>query len=842
MSIRTGRSFAADAVAGGGLLADGWERIALHAGASAGPSDLPTDGWSPATCPGTVASAIRASGNDPFDAAARAARARDERLDASDHWYRARISRPEGFVSGAADTLRLEGLATLTDVWWNGAHVLASANMFLAHDVPVDVRDENDLVIRFASIDADLRKKRPRPRYRAPMVENQQLRFVRTTLLGRTPGWTPPTPPVGPWRPIRLLRAEDDVRVAVRATLRPSPPEPGRLDDRVGRVEIRASLPAWATRARAIVVRDGASWTSELTNGEATVEVPSPALWWPHTHGEPCLYDVRVELERDGRAREIEVARVGFRAITLDRDDGRFAFSVNGVRVFARGTCWTPIDVVSLSASREAIDAALDRVVRAGMNMLRLTGPLVYEEDAFYDACDARGVLVWQDFMFANMDYPDDDPAFVASVEAEACQLVERLAHRPSVALLCGDSEGAQQAAMWGAERARWSSKLTGELLPGIVSRLAKAIAYTPSSASGGAFPHQPSAGATSYYGVGAYLRPLEDARRAEPRFASECLAFANVPDADALPGGPAIKAHHPAWKARTPRDLGAGWDFDDVRDHYVERLFREDPVMLRTVDHERYLALGRVATGEAMAATFEEWRRARSTCGGGLVLMHRDLWTSAGWGLLDARGEPKAAWRYLARALRPVHVFFSDEGLNGLSIHIANDRPTALAARIELVLYRAGEIEVMRGGVDRTIGGHTTIELHAQDLLERFTDVTNAYRFGPPVADVVVAGLVVGAERVDEAFYMPLGRARARELDVGLRAEWIADEGVLEVSTRRFAQAVRIEAPGAELEDDGFHVAPGATRRVRLTMGGKAPKGAVVALNAETPARITVR
>src|SRR5262249_3852218 len=154
------------------------------------------------------------------------------------------------------------------------------------------------------------------------------------------------------------------------------------------------------------------------------------------------------------------------------------------------------------------------------------------------------------------------------------------------------------------------------------------------------------------------------------------------------------------AWKARTPRDLGAGWDFDDVRDHYLERLFGVDPAALRYADHDRYVALGRAVTGEVMAAVFGEWRRARSAWRGGRIWFLRDWWAGAGWGVVAADGTPKAAYFYLKRALAPVAAHISDEGNNGLSLHVVNDRPEPLAAELEISLFRAGEISV--GGARR--------------------------------------------------------------------------------------------------------------------------------------------
>jgi beta-mannosidase len=422
-----------------------------------------------------------------------------------------------------------------------------------------------------------------------------------------------------------------------------------------------------------------------------------------------------------------------------------------------------------------------------------------------------------------------------------------RLQARPSLAVLCGNSEGEQQAAMFGAGRERWAPKLFHETLASLAGTSRPDVPYWPSSAHGGDFPHQGNVGTSSYYGVGAYLRPLTDARRAEVRFASECLAFANVPEPRALPGGPSVRVHHAAWKARTPRDLGAGWDFDDVRDFYLGELFGVDPMRLRYADHERYLALGRVVTGEVMAQTFGEWRTRRSTCAGGLVWFLRDLWSSAGWGVVDAAGRPKAAWYYLKRALAPVAAHISDEGGNGLVVHVANDRGEALAGELELTLCHAGEVQVASARRAIAVEPRAAIEIGAASLFDGFMDLSYAYRFGPPPHDLVVATVrAPSGETLAQAFQFPLGLPAGRELDVGLTASATmdGDGATVSVRTRRFAYAVAVEADGFAADDSYFHLPPGGERTLRLRRVTSATgplRGTLQPLNAAATTKIVV-
>lgn len=811
-------------------IVDDWELAAAPAGSSI--DDSATWQWLPARVPGTAAAALSAAQQWDFEST--------RWLDAEDFWWRTQIDAAAG-----AAVLGFDGLATLADVWLDRSLILSSNNMFVAHEVPVLLHGKHELLIRCRALAPELARKRARPRWRVPMLEQQQLRWFRTSLLGRTPGWSPPCPPIGPWRSIWLEERRFTVGdIELRSELTHS----GDID--TGIVAIAATLDEATIRAEVIVTRGServvAPLALEQGRWRGHAALVAPALWWPHTHGEPALYEVALELGHARGRTRIELGRTGFRRIEIDRGAGDdFSVIVNGVPVFCRGACWTPLDVVGFAANAEACQEAIAQVRSAGMNMIRILGTMVYEDDALLDALDAHGILLWQDLMFANMDYPDDD-AFVTGVMLEVDQQLARLAGRPCVALVCGNSEVEQQAAMGSAERERWSPPL----FHGVIAERVRArgFFYVPSSAHGGAFPHAANHGPSSYYGVGAYRRALEDARRAEVRFASECLAFANIPFDSGLPRGTASRVHDALWKARSPRDTGAGWDFDDVRDYYMQLLFRVDPVALRSCDHERYLELGRATSGEVMAQVFGEWRRARSPTRGGLILFLRDLWPGAGWGIIDAHGNPKPCFHPLRRALAPIALALSDEGVNGLAIHIVNDRGAVLTARIELTLYRDGDIVIGRAARDIIVEAHAAIELAACAMFDGFIDLAYAYRFGPPGIDIVHAALLVGDSLVAEAHAFPAGMPNTRERDVGLHASVAPgpEEGeqCVTLCAARFAQSVLVEAPGYSADDAYFHLVPGRTRVLRLRRDprrGKAKHGTVRALNSEVAARFVL-
>ncbi|MHA7774549.1 glycoside hydrolase family 2 protein [Roseibium sp. M-1] len=773
----------------------------------------------PAEVPGTVAGALAAAGRYDLD--------HPVPLHGKDAWY-------ETWFDAEPGTCRLclDGLATIAEVYLNDERVLSSRNMFRRYAVTVTLQAKNVLKICFRALEPELAAKGPRARWKPQLATSQGLRLVRTTLLGHMPGWCPEIHAVGPYRPIRIER-DDLPRISRKHILADLAPD--------GSAALTVSLTLENSEAVPVLACAGASVAmtrQEDGSFAATLRPDGVKPWMPHTHGEPALYDVMVQAGEE----RLSLGRTGFRRIEPDDGpDGKgFGLKVNGVPVFCRGAVWTNADLLTLSSDRETYRPLLEAARDAGMNMLRIGGTMLYESRAFFELCDELGLLVWQDFQFANYDYPVKDEAFLAEIDAEIRDQLDVSMGSPSLAVLCGGSEIYQQGAMMGLAEDRWKGPLCEEILPALAAELRPDVPYAPNSPCGGALPFLPGEGIAHYYGVGAYLRPLEDARRTEVRFAGECLAFSNIPDQQSFDEGLAVKpGYDPRWKARVPRDRGAGWDFEDVRDHYLKALYGVDPATLRYGDPDRYLDLGRAVTGEVMEATFAEWRRSGSSCRGGLVWTFLDLALGAGWGLIDATGRPKPAYYALKRAFRPLQVCLTDEGTNGLAIHVINERPQARPVKLSLKCLRDGQVPVVSGERQLDLGPNSARSFNAVDLIGAFFDVTYAYRFGPPSHDVTVVELrdETSGELLADAFHFPLGRTAAR-VQANLAADLIEEDGRwwLELKTDRLLCALTIRVEGFRPVENGFHLSPGDARRVELqpetgTDAGQRPAGSVTAL-----------
>jgi beta-mannosidase len=561
--------------------------------------------------------------------------------------------------------LVIDGVATSYDVLVDGHLVVSSTSMYARHRIPVDVHQGSVVEIRCHPLATALPEgKPPRARWRTRIVDDGNLRLIRTALVGRCPGIAPGPPIVGPWRAV-LLRARQ---------------EPLGLRTRVeGTTGVLTST-------------SGRTLTCCGVTGVGELRIPDVALWWPHTHGDPALHDVTA----DGEV----VARVGFRSL-VNADPSSLDLVVNGVRVWARGAVWTPPGLMSGRPEdpRPTVQLAVD----AGMNILRVPGLAPYESEEFFAACDELGVLVWHDLALANLDVPHD----LLGLDDELADLLDTAGGHPSLAVVCGGSESAQQVGMLGLDPSLWETDFLRDRAPAAVGEQAIWIGNSP---VGGALPFRVGEGVAHWFGVGGYRRPLSDVRTSAVLFASECLAFAN----------PSAKGD---W---VPRDNGASWDFADVVDHYARDLGlpRDDVVP--------YL----------MEQVFGDWRRAESPNRGGIVLWLRDLQPGHGWGVIESDGTPKPPYRALARILAPQAIWLTDEGLDGVHVHVANDRPTAWPGDLEITLANTDGVTVATVSRSLVVEPHSSWTADVEGLLGRFVDASYAFRFGEPQVARVTARL----------------------------------------------------------------------------------------------------
>lgn len=772
--------------------------------------------WLPAIVPGTVAQSLRVAGQEKFPHAIDS--------DNYDWWYQCEFTVEKDKLNESKNYfLHFDGLATLAEIWLNNQLILSTNNMFVpeAINVASNLSEKNHLVICFRSAAYFLQQKRPRPHWKTNLVNHQQLRWLRTTLLGRIPGWCPPLVPIGPWRNITLQEHPEIELISEQIT--------NVLDSDFGfSAEFQIQIPDVSTNKVNAQLRIG-KCTFDLVihiNNDNSVRLTTSGkiseddCWWPHAHGSPTLLACKITLEQNNSRTEFDLGLRGFKQLHLNRHNNLVEIQVNKKVIFCRGACWTNADIETLTGTKENLRRSLELARDAGMNMLRVGGTMVYECDDFYQLCDELGIMVWQDFMFANMDYPIDDADFSANIKRETEAQLHRLSRYTCISVYCGSSEVQQQSAMMGQTSERWSNHFFDIELKQLCAYFHAGVPYFPSTPCEGALPFSVNEGLSHYYGVGAYKRSLQDAVIVQVKFTPETLGFANIPEpeiVDEVLGGSIFTAHHPSWKKTVPRDSSAGWDFEDIRDFYLAQLFKVDAVHLRSHDPQRYLELSRVVTGELMLRTLANWRSASSTCRGALLWFYKDLIPGGGWGLLDSKNNPKAAYYGVKRACSTLAVYFLDKGLDGLYLSFVNETGSSRNVKLTLKAFKNNHIETLSFNTDIFLG-EANLELSINELLGYFTDLNYSYGFGPKQQDVIyvcVENEETGEWLHDDAFFVGDYNLSPQAIH---NIQMDVEDNYLNLTSAVFLQFVRLDITGYEPEDNYFHLAPNVTRRIKLS------------------------
>jgi beta-mannosidase len=339
---------------------------------------------------------------------------------------------PAKFLSEENVELVFAGLDTYATVTLNGTCLLTANNMFRSWRVNAKhllKPTGNILQIRFRNVfDENLPKYQTAP-FRLQAFGNNDQAEVKVALYSRKAqfhygwDWGPRFITAGIWRPVKI-EAWSQARLR-HVFVRCENVSPTGADI-VSLMEVESDREQTAM----LSVRLGS--TSLATGQHALVKglnritlqghVDQPQLWWTNGLGAQPLYEHRTQLTLRGKTLDEHLTRVGIRSLEVVREpdaDGRsFYVRLNGVPVFMKGASYVPQDNFQSRVTRERYVHIIRSAAEANMNMLRVWGGGLWENDVFYDLCDQYGILVWQDLQFACAMYPADE-AFLENVRQE---------------------------------------------------------------------------------------------------------------------------------------------------------------------------------------------------------------------------------------------------------------------------------------------------------------------------------------------------------------------------------------------------------------------------------------
>jgi beta-mannosidase len=698
-------------------LTDGWTLTAV---AGPAPADLlgrPV----PAAVPGTSHTALLDAGliPDPYLDRNETALEWMKRVD----WAYERALDLAPAADGERVDLVLDGIDTVATVSLGERVLGRTANQHrsyrfdvreLAGRGPQPLRVDLASALTYAESEAARLGARPSP-------YPQPYNMVRKMACSFGWDWGPDLQTAGLWKPVRVERW----RVARLASVRPVVTVDAGGDGRVEvHVDVERSGPAGRSsrpgprpadgsglrvRARVAGVEGEVVVAPDAGDAVVALAVPAPRLWWPAGYGEQALYGLEVELVADetpaGAVLDARSRRIGFRTVEVDTSDDehgtRFTVVVNGVPVFVRGANWIPDDHLLTRITRDRLARRLDQALGAHLNLLRVWGGGIYESDDFYDLCDERGLLVWQDFLLACAAYPEESPLW-EELEAEARENVVRLAPHPSLALWNGGNEN-----LWGHEDWGWKAELDGrtwgeryalDLLARVVAELDPTRAYSPNSPStprrrpDEVHPNDPDHGTHHEWEVWNrvdYVHYRDDV----PRFCSE-FGFQGPPTwatlsraVRASDGGPLTKddptflLHQKAEDGNGKLDRGLAPHLG-VPDDFVDWHWATQLNQARAVEH-------------AVTHYRSWWPRTA----GAIVWQLNDCWPVTSWAAVDGDERPKPLWYALRHAFADrVLVVGTRDGRLAVSVVNDSDEPWH------------GTLRLVRGALD---GAALAVESH---------------------------------------------------------------------------------------------------------------------------------
>ena len=731
-------------------------------------------------------------------------------------WYYRRTFEAPELAAGERAWVFFESLDLAASVYLNGKSLGSHANAF--HPLRVEVTDAlragtNEIVVQ---VEAGLFHTMDRAADGYGLRLNHRL--AKTPWLRKTQsqqGWD--------WSP-RLMNVgiPGDVRLEIASGARwenLSVTSDLSLETKRGQVKARvfAENLGEAELCAELLIRIEETGQTErkqvklapgMNTLEANLSMENPELWWPVGHGSQTRYTVRVEL-RDAKGElGADSRRVGFREVRINQRphpvEGRFfTVEVNGKPIFCKGGNYVPVDLILSRINRSRHEVIIDMALEANCNFLRVWGGGVYESADFYDLCDERGILVWQDFIFACFKYPATDEHFLADVCVEATHQVRRLAHHPSLIIWCGNNEIEWGSWEWEFEKgvAYPDYALYHLVLPRILRAEDPGRYYQPSS------PFSPD-GETANHNLWGDQHPWQDGfgdndfrkyREMPCRFPNEggILGPNSLPSVRAALAGGAEKPGSFAWELHD-NSLTA-WDNIPA---YSPDLMLEQWLGKKVDDLsiEDYVYWAGVVQGCGLAEYIKNFRRRMFDSSAAVFWMLNDIWPcSRSWTIIDALNNRTPAFWPVRRAFQRESVVVVREN-DTVRIFGVNDGPE-IEAELHFGLLELKEAYPFERTIPVKLPGNASTVLAEFSATEWDTLGINKH--------VAFARLVQkGSEVARDALVLPFFREMEwPKASVGVEVA----NGLATFTSDSFAWRVCLDLDGNKpLSDNFFDVYPG--------------------------------
>lgn len=655
--------------------------------------------WMPAEVPGDVMTDLIRNGqlDDPYHGTNER---KSQWVESADWVYRHVFKNPsKARESSEFIKLVFNGLDTYSTIILNGDTILQTNNAHRTWIASVSdhLKEQNVLEVHFHSPVKMGQEQLDASPWFIPVSNEQRPQGEQTSSVSRKAmyqygwDWGPRLTSAGIWQDV-FLRVTDDIQL-MRLNLQGLTPEQASYQ-----VEVEGPVNdiAWD-----LTGPNGDRVVFDITStsvGTWNLHIPNPKLWWPNGMGEQPLYTLEA---RSGM--QSVTKRFGIRTITWNRDKDalgrRFECVVNGQPIFARGANMVPPDFFPVRA-RNQTARLIDDAIAANMNMLRIWGGAIYGEDAFYDLCDERGLLVWQDFMFACCMVPEDS-AYVANVTAEAFEQVQRIRHHPSLALWCGNNESEKAWETWGWQETYGLSptdsasvhqaylRIFDEVLPLAVAEESDAF-YWASSPMTDPLENRPDKLSGDEHAWRVWFDTLDFDHYSDHlgRFASE-YGLQSLPDRKTLEaaGIHAFDDEALQFRQRSAMEwLEPGLDGWGMMRIYARR-YTADPAQeagqLNALD--RWIYLTQLTQAEGLREAIERHRFSRGRTAGSLYWQLDDVWPAVSWSTVDFDGRWKLAHYAVQHANAPRRVLFDRMDSDSLRLLLDNSGPLATEGRLQL-------------------------------------------------------------------------------------------------------------------------------------------------------------